>query len=481
MTARPTDDSVTKETFEAAVLSAVNANSHDGGKWRSLERWFSAAGVRGSGALSNALAERQTRIRQLLTKRKHPGYSTRDYSRYAVLVLDAEHAAKDRSDPSYADTYVIRDIENERPDLPPEACLESVLILRHDGNRQLTPVALVRWGESSFTNLLEDWYSGIRIVDRSVRPVPGVAGTAETHERGQVPGELNRLSDDSGEWAPELDEGDEVLSQAIRLLRDFGGVILRGPPGTSKSWYARAIARYLAGDSRARVRFVQFHGSYQYEDFVEGYVPDPETGTFKRQRKHFLLACAAAQRDPSPYVLVVDELSRADPARVFGEALTYLESTKRGLRFRLTSGKSAAVPGNLIIIGTMNVFDKGVDEVDAAFERRFGMIELLPRRDLLEMLLRAKGVTTEIVVSVLDFFDWLQAHPNRAVRIGHAYFLSVTDRESLRGLWDHQLRFVFERAFIEDPDEFDRLEARWREVFGAPDAPPGLETLPSAG
>lgn len=267
----------------------------------------------------------------------------------------------------------------------------------------------------------------------------------------------------------EVPEGDpvftELLARVRRLLKDhFGGVILRGPPGTSKSWYARRLAAALVDDDTC-VHFVQFHPSYQYEDFVEGFVPD-EDGTFRREEKHFLKICQAAREDPDRlYVLVIDELSRTDPARVFGEALTYLERTKRGEEFSLSSGRTAVVPPNVVIIATMNEWDRGVDEVDAAIERRFASVAMDPNREILRRLLADNGVEDDLADRIGRFFDHLQRDPNPMVRIGHAYFHSVRDESSLHRLWKNQLRFVFERAFPLNQDGFKRIERLWGKLF----------------
>jgi 5-methylcytosine-specific restriction enzyme B len=154
-----------------------------------------------------------------------------------------------------------------------------------------------------------------------VRPVAIVRAEGETWLAAQA-----EMGDDDPIW---------LLAQDV-LTDGFGGLILAGPPGTSKSWYAARIAERLTGGDADRQRYVQFHPSYQYEDFVEGYVPDPKTSGFTSRPK-ILLEIADEARSVAEsgveglFVLVIDELSRADPARVFGEALTYIEGTKRGL------------------------------------------------------------------------------------------------------------------------------------------------------
>lgn len=270
--------------------------------------------------------------------------------------------------------------------------------------------------------------------------------------------------------APEpLPEGDGLLEVVRRLLGHFGGVILVGPPGTSKSYFAGRLAMSLAGSS-ARVRFVQFHASYQYEDFVQGYVPNEDGVGFTLKPKHLLQFAADAngERDLT-YVIVIDELSRGDAARIFGEGLTYVEKTKRDLPFSLASGDECSIPPNLVFLATMNPLDRGVDDVDAAFERRFAKIALDPDRAILLEFLADAGMEAPLVGRVVAFFDYVngQARDNPAAALGHTYFLGARTEDDLRFLWDHQLRFFFEKAYRLDRPGHREIRERWDAIFAA--------------
>jgi 5-methylcytosine-specific restriction enzyme B len=273
--------------------------------------------------------------------------------------------------------------------------------------------------------------------------------------------------------APAPAESDELLadddpfySTTLELLERYGGVIFEGPPGTSKTYYAARIAQKLAGGDSRRVRFVQFHPSYQYEDFVQGFVPDE--GGFYLRPKHLLEMCELAEGRPGEWVvLVIDELSRGDPGRVFGEALTYVEKSKRGLSFSLASGNMCVIPENLAFLATMNPLDRGVDEVDAAFERRFAKIAMEPDEQLLASILAEAGMPAGLAERVRDFFRMVNsmAGLNPLAAIGHTFFVDMRDESDLRRLWEHQLRFLFRKAYRLDPDGYAEVERAWARLF----------------
>lgn len=264
----------------------------------------------------------------------------------------------------------------------------------------------------------------------------------------------------------QLNADDPVLNQTKALIEDgFAGVILSGPPGTSKSWYARRLAFSLTQNDVERVRFVQFHPSYQYEDFIESYEPT-DSGGFKPKARTFLTLCEQATVSPqSMFVLVIDELSRCDAVRVFGEALTYLEKSQRNIEFELASGRRVQIPSNLFIVATMNPWDRGVDELDMAFERRFAKISMNPDAGILETMLKANGLPEVQMRRLLAFFQRVQQHRNQFARIGHAYFSRVGSADALKRLWEYRLKFHFEKAFQQNPQEFQQISNAWDGIF----------------
>lgn len=265
-----------------------------------------------------------------------------------------------------------------------------------------------------------------------------------------------------------IDPLDPLLLEVLEAAKLYGGVIFTGPPGTSKSYNAAMVASHITKGVPERVRFVQMHASYQYEDFMEGYVPDPENGGFRVRQGHLVDMAARAEADPeNEYVMVIDELSRADVGRVFGEALTYVERSKRSLEFSLPSGHVINIPSNLILLMTMNPLDKGVDEVDAAFERRFAKVSFDPDTRTLMKLLENNGLEENLRNRVRGWFHEInaKAKENPQASLGHTLFTNISNVEDLKKLWSYQIKYHVDRAFRYDHQGHKDTINGWNNIF----------------
>ncbi|GHD60564.1 DUF4357 domain-containing protein [Streptomyces goshikiensis] len=235
--------------------------------------------------------------------------------------------------------------------------------------------------------------------------------------------------------------GLDWLQEIRGLLVDERQLIFYGPPGTGKTFLAQEIAEHLGG-GREQVKLVQFHPSYAYEDFFEGFRPREDRLTrevaFRLTAGPLREFAEVARREGNrhvPHFLIIDEINRANLAKVFGELYFLLEYRDRSVQLTY-SGESFSLPPNLFIIGTMNTADRSIALVDAAMRRRFAFVELSPRieptRGLLRRWLGAKDLEPA------DLLDELNARIEDAdFRIGPSYLMKpgVFRKEGLERTW----------------------------------------------
>lgn len=258
-----------------------------------------------------------------------------------------------------------------------------------------------------------------------------------------------------------LIEDDDPIWQDVEYLINKGsaGIILSGPPGTSKTWYAKQISLKLTDGNENHIESIQFHPSYSYEDFVEGFVPiSSESGAnFVPKRKIFAQMCDKALRDPfNRYVLIIDEFNRGDISKILGELMTYIETDYRGTPFRLPySEEEIIIPKNLILIGSMNPYDKSVTEFDIALTRRFDVYEMLPNVNLLQKILSKNGMTVDLQQHLIEFF--IEIQEIFEVGLGHAFFKRCKDEEDLRDVWKYQLNPLFSKEFKYEEEIMQRI------------------------
>lgn len=243
-----------------------------------------------------------------------------------------------------------------------------------------------------------------------------------------------------------LDElGDELLvdpdylQRVVRLLEAKRQVIFYGPPGTGKTYVAQKLAEHLAGAEGA-IDLVQFHPSYAYEDFIEGFRPDPNgQGFVLRAGPLKRLAEQARDNPEATHVLVIDEINRGNVAKVFGELYFLLEYRSRDLTLQY-SDAPFRMPSNLWVIGTMNTADRSIALVDAALRRRFYFVPFFPDQPpiagLLTRWLDRHKPELAWVADVVDRAN--QRLGDREGAIGPSYFLREDlDEEWVELIWTH--------------------------------------------
>ena len=286
-------------------------------------------------------------------------------------------------------------------------------------------------------------------------PDYGPDGKNEASELGSI---LTSLARDLYLDAPFLQEVDT-------LLQDRRQVIFQGPPGTGKTYVARELAQHLSG-SEERVTLVQFHPSYAYEDFVQGFrpaLPDSGQAGFKLTDGPLLRAARRAQDEPdAKHFLLIDEINRGNLAKVFGELYFLLEYREEKIQLQY-SETPFALPDNLYIIGTMNTADRSIALVDLALRRRFYFVEFHPDeppvKGLLRRYLEANAAGMEWVADVVDLANDALRNDRHAA-IGPSYFMRPgIDDAAVARIWKHSvLPYIEERLFGERDDrlgEFD--------------------------
>lgn len=255
--------------------------------------------------------------------------------------------------------------------------------------------------------------------------------------------------------------------------------IFYGAPGTGKTYstieYAVAIAekrqinlnklsdeernalkeKFDAFVAAGNITFTTFHQNYGYEDFIQGIRPDlqSESVAFRKNDGVFKVIAEKALLDPeNNYVIIIDEINRANISKVFGELITLIEDDKRWgednqLSVVLPMGERFVVPNNLFIIGTMNSADKSISLLDTALRRRFSFVEMPPHEEYVEDVV-LRGVMSR-----------LNEHLKKELRstdmlIGHAYFIGKNE-SNLDSIMNNKIIPLLYEYFYDDENKVE--------------------------
>lgn len=274
---------------------------------------------------------------------------------------------------------------------------------------------------------------------------------------------LAAIDDDT---AAELMLDREWLEEIVELLRRKRQLIFYGPPGTGKTYLAEKLASYLTAEA-GNYQLVQFHPSYSYEDFVEGFRPQVDEngalsyvltpGPLKQ------LADAARKSPTEPFLLIIDEINRGNLAKIFGELYYLLEYRDQSLILQYGGGSEDefSLPRNLFVIGTMNTADRSIAMVDAAIRRRFNFVEFSPNRspisDLLRSWLRHNDISEEPADVLVELNRRLD---NDDYAIGPSYLMNddVKSQMGLERIWKYSIMPLLIEHFYGQRGVAERFE-----------------------
>jgi 5-methylcytosine-specific restriction protein B len=353
-----------------------------------------------------------------------------------------------------------------------------------DGNRLRAPVPALLQSQAYIVDLTEAYeqvtglvspaQDGIVASDTRSGKSSTFAMLALAHARREL-----RFNPITAEFAGDLLMDQAELTKIIDLLWEKKQLIFFGPPGTGKTYLALELARHLTEDGA--VKLVQFHPSYTYEDFFEGFRPEPGgsgTLTFTLRAGPFRDFAEVAAANPSTaYILIIDEINRANLAKVFGELYFLLEYRDQSISLQYSPDKEFVLPENLFLIGTMNTADRSIARIDTAMRRRFQFVELDPRKPPVRGLLGRWLASHNLPMDAALLLDELNRRIEDAdSAIGPSYLMDeqiYQRHDGLERVWQYQIMPLLEDLFYgqRDLDEHYGLVSLRKAIAAAPDQP----------
>ena len=260
---------------------------------------------------------------------------------------------------------------------------------------------------------------------------------------------------------------DKEYDKLEKLIKDKKNIILQGSAGVGKSYAAKRLAYSIIGEKdNERVKMIQFHQSYSYEDFIMGYRPKNETDGFELKEGVFYKFCKEAEMDENKenkYFLIIDEINRGNISKIFGELFMLIENDKRGEEYALElvykDDKKFFVPENLYIIGLMNTADRSLAMLDYALRRRFAFYDMKPAFESEQFKEYQKNLKNSkfdnLIKKVEELNEVIKEDLGEGFCIGHSYFcnLETVEIDKLSLIIEFELIPLLKEYWFDDKEK----------------------------